>query len=97
MRAHLGLVGGGPAEILLSHLSHSLGVESMVFEPKSHQEVKAAFKAGVLADATAKLPRETDVGERVDQEELLHEEVILRVRAMRDLDRQEWHTFSTLL
>jgi hypothetical protein len=50
----------------------------------------------VLADATAKLPRETDVGERVDQEELLHEEVILRVRAMHDLDRQERHTFSTL-
>ena len=69
----------------------------MVFEPKGRQEVKTAVKAGVLADATVKLPRETDVGERVDQEELLHEEVILRVRAMRDLDRQERHTFSTLL
>jgi p-hydroxybenzoate 3-monooxygenase len=42
MRAHLGLVGGGPAGILLSHLSHPLGVESMVFEPKSRQEVKTA-------------------------------------------------------
>jgi p-hydroxybenzoate 3-monooxygenase len=78
MRTQVGIVGGGPAGTLLSHLLHLQGIESVVLELRSRKEVETTVRAGVLEDATAELLRETGVGERMDQEGAVHEGIELR-------------------
>ena len=78
MRTQVGIVGGGPAGTLLSHLLHLQGIESVVLELRSRQEVETTVRAGVLEDATAVLLRETGVGERMDREGAVHEGIELR-------------------
>ncbi len=78
MRTQVGIVGGGPAGTLLSHLLHLRGIESVVLELRSRQEVETTVRAGVLEDATAELLRETGVGERMDREGAVHEGIELR-------------------
>jgi p-hydroxybenzoate 3-monooxygenase len=72
MRTQVGVVGGGPAGSLLSHLLHLRGIESVVLELRSREEVETAVRAGVLEDGTAELLRETGVGERMDREGAVH-------------------------
>jgi p-hydroxybenzoate 3-monooxygenase len=78
MRTQVGIVGGGPAGTLLSHLLHLRGVESVVLEIRGREEVETTVRAGVLEDATAELLRETGVGERMDREGAVHEGIELR-------------------
>ena len=59
MRTQVGIVGGGPAGTLLSHLLHLRGLESVVLELRAREEVETTVRAGVLEDATAELLRET--------------------------------------
>src|SRR5215212_5010217 len=78
MRTQVGIVGGGPAATLLSHLLYLQGIESVVLELRSREEVETTFRAGVLEDATAELLRETGVGERMDREGTVHDGIELR-------------------
>src|SRR3712207_7427235 len=55
-----------------SHLLHLRGIESVVLELRSRQEVETTVRAGVLEDGTAELLRETGVGERMDREGAVH-------------------------
>ncbi len=78
MRTQVGIVGGGPAGTLLSHLLYLRGIESVVLELRSREEVETTVRAGVLEDGTAELLRETGVGERMDREGAVHEGIELR-------------------
>jgi p-hydroxybenzoate 3-monooxygenase len=78
MHTQVGIVGGGPAGTLLSHLLHLQGIESVVLELRSRQEVETTVRAGVLEDATAELLRETGVGERMDREGAVHHGINLQ-------------------
>ncbi len=78
MRTQVGIVGGGPAGTLLSHLLHLQGIESVVLELRSREEVETTVRAGVLEDGTAELLRETGVGERMDREGAVHHGIELR-------------------
>jgi p-hydroxybenzoate 3-monooxygenase len=78
MRAQVGIVGGGPAGTLLSHLLHLRGIDSVVLELRGREEVETKVRAGVLEDATAALLRETGVGERMDREGAVHSGIELR-------------------
>jgi p-hydroxybenzoate 3-monooxygenase len=78
MRTQVGIVGGGPAGLLLSHLLHLQGVESVVVEAQSRQYVEDRVRAGVLEQGTADLMRETGVGARLAREGLIHYGIELR-------------------
>src|SRR3712207_6038740 len=78
MRTQVGIVGGGPAGTLLSHLLHLQGIESVVLELRSREEVETTVRAGVLEHKTAELLRETGVGERMDREGAVHHGVNLQ-------------------
>jgi p-hydroxybenzoate 3-monooxygenase len=71
-------VGGGPAGTLLSHLLHLRGIESVVLELRSREEVETTVRAGVLEDGTASLLRETGVAHRMDREGAVHRGIELR-------------------
>ena len=48
MRTQVGIVGGGPAGLLLSHLLHLEGIESVVLERRSREDLETTVRAGVL-------------------------------------------------
>jgi p-hydroxybenzoate 3-monooxygenase len=78
MRTQVGIVGAGPAGLLLSHLLHLQGVESILVEARSRQYVEERVRAGVLEQGTADLMIETGVGERLKREGLPHHGVNFR-------------------
>ena len=77
MRTQVGILGGGPAGTLLSHLLHLNGIESVVIELRGREEIETTVRAGVLEHGTAELLRETGVGERMDREGAVHHGVKL--------------------
>jgi p-hydroxybenzoate 3-monooxygenase len=78
MRTQIGIVGAGPAGLLLSHLLHLDGIDSVVIESRSRQEIEATIRAGVLEQGTVDLLNRTGVGERMQREGFVHHGVYLR-------------------
>jgi len=79
MRTQVGIVGAGPAGLMLSHLLHLGGIESVVIENRSRQYVQERVRAGVLEQGTVDLMIETGVGERLKKQGLVHHGIELRV------------------
>ena len=77
-KTQVGIIGAGPAGLLLSHLLHMQGIESIVLEKHSRDDVEAIIKAGVLEQGTVDLMNEIGAGERMMKEGLRHEGIILR-------------------
>ena len=48
IRTQVGIIGAGPAGLLLSHLLHQRGIESIVLEARSRDYVEHRIRAGVL-------------------------------------------------
>jgi p-hydroxybenzoate 3-monooxygenase len=78
MRTQVGIVGAGPAGLMLAHLLHLQGIESVVLEARSRAYVEERVRAGVLEQATVELLRETGLGVRLDREALIHHGIELR-------------------
>jgi len=78
MRTKVGIVGGGPAGLLLSHLLHLEGIDSVVLEDRSREYVEHRIRAGVLEHGTVELLTETGLGDRLQREGLVHQGVELR-------------------
>ncbi len=78
MRTQVGIVGAGPAGLLLSHLLHLEGIESIVLEARSREYVEGRIRAGVLEQGTVDLLNETGLGERMRREGLAHRGVRIR-------------------
>jgi p-hydroxybenzoate 3-monooxygenase len=75
MRTQVGIVGAGPAGLMLSHLLHLCGIESVVLECRSRQYIEDRVRAGVLEQGTVDLMISTGVGERLQREGLRHDGV----------------------
>lgn len=73
MRTQVGIIGSGPAGLLLSQLLHLQGIESVVLERRSQQYVLGRIRAGVLEQGTVDMLRRAQVGERMDREGLTHD------------------------
>jgi p-hydroxybenzoate 3-monooxygenase len=78
MRTQVGIVGAGPAGLLLSHLLARRGIDSVVLESRSREYVEQRVRAGVLEHPTVELLREVGVAERLDREGMPHEGISLR-------------------
>lgn len=78
MRTQVGIVGAGPAGLLLSQLLDLQGVESVVLERYDRDYVEHRERAGVLEHGTVQTLRECGVAKRLDQEGLVHEGLNLR-------------------
>ncbi|WP_118178484.1 4-hydroxybenzoate 3-monooxygenase [Paraburkholderia phosphatilytica] len=72
MRTQVGIVGAGPAGLLLSHLLHQRGIESVVLEVRSREQIESTIRAGVLEQGTMDLLIEAGVGARMRAEGALH-------------------------
>jgi len=78
MRIQVGIVGAGPAGLLLSHLLAQRGIDSVVVENRSRAYCEARQRAGLLEDGTVKLLREAGLGQRLDTEGLEHGGIYLQ-------------------
>jgi len=78
MRTQVGIVGAGPAGLLLSHLLHLDGIDSVVLESRSRAEIEATIRAGVLEHGSVDLLKATGVGGRMEREGFVHEGIYLR-------------------
>jgi p-hydroxybenzoate 3-monooxygenase len=78
MDTQVGIVGAGPAGLLLAHLLRLQGIESVVLEARSREYVEARVRAGVLEQGTVDLLTEAGVGERLHREGLAHHGLELR-------------------
>ena len=77
-RTQVGIVGAGPAGLLLSHLLARHGIESVVVEARSRTYCEGRIRAGVLEQGTVDLFNETGLGERMRAQGLVHEGIDLR-------------------
>ncbi len=78
MRTQVGIIGAGPAGLLLSHLLHLRGISSVVLEKRSRDYVERRVRAGVLEQGTVDTLIEAGVGERLLREGLPHHGIELR-------------------
>ena len=77
-RTQVGIVGAGPAGLVLSHLLYLQGIDSVVIENRSRQYSEQRVRAGVLEQGTVDLLTEMGVGERMKTEGLVHHGIELR-------------------
>jgi p-hydroxybenzoate 3-monooxygenase len=65
MRTQVGIIGAGPAGLMLAQILHLQGIESVIIERSAREHVRARLRAGVLEQGTVEMMREFGVGERV--------------------------------
>ena len=78
MHTQVGILGGGPAGLLLSHLLALEGIDSVVLDARSRESIETTIRAGVLEDHVAQLLRDTGVGDRMTAEGSVHHGIELR-------------------
>jgi p-hydroxybenzoate 3-monooxygenase len=78
MRTQVGIVGAGPAGLMLSHLLHLHGIDSVVIECRSREYVEQRVRAGVLEQGSVDLLCRAGLGERLQREGMRHEGIELR-------------------
>ena len=78
IRTQVGIVGAGPAGLVLSHLLHLQGIDSVVLENRSRQYCEERIRAGVLEWGTVDLLVQMGVGDRLKREGLVHHGIELR-------------------
>ena len=79
LRTQVGIIGSGPAGLLLSHVLAQQGIESIILERQSRAHVEARIRAGVLEQGTVDLLRQLGLGERMDREGEIHHGFFIRI------------------
>jgi p-hydroxybenzoate 3-monooxygenase len=72
MRIQVGIVGAGPAGLMLSHLLHLADIESVILENRSRDYIESRIRAGLIEQWASDLLIETGVGARMQREGMFH-------------------------
>jgi p-hydroxybenzoate 3-monooxygenase len=83
IRTQVGIVGAGPAGLMLGHLLHMAGIDSVIIENRSSDYVIERVRAGVLEQGTVDLMIESGVGDRLQREGLFHDGISINVYGKR--------------
>ena len=78
MHTTVGIIGGGPAGLLLARLLHNSGIDCVVLESRDRAYVEARQRAGILEQSTVDVLRASGAAERLDREGLVHDGIELR-------------------
>ena len=73
VRTQVAIIGAGPAGLLLAHLLHLQGIESVVVEARSQAYVENRIRAGVLEHHVMDVLDQTGLGARMHREGLRHD------------------------
>ena len=74
-RTQVGIIGAGPAGLLLARLLKLHGIDSVILEARTRDYVEARVRAGVLEQGTVGLLEEAGVAERLHRDGLVHDGV----------------------
>ncbi|ANZ41780.1 4-hydroxybenzoate 3-monooxygenase [Lentzea guizhouensis] len=77
-RTQVGIVGAGPAGLMLSHLLAQNGIDSVVIDNRRRVEIENTVRAGILEADSARLLVDSGVSDRVMREGHAHEGIDLR-------------------
>src|SRR5215208_7737547 len=80
MRTQVGIVGAGPAGLMLSHLLHLAGISSIVIEDRSRAYCEARVRAGLMENWVARMLIDTGVGDRLKREAMVHDGIYISFR-----------------
>jgi len=78
LRTQVGIIGAGPAGLVLAHLLQQQGIDSTLIENRSRDYVERRVRAGVLEQGSGDLLNESGVGARLQREGLVHHGIELR-------------------
>ncbi|WP_249523103.1 4-hydroxybenzoate 3-monooxygenase [Modestobacter marinus] len=78
MRTQVGIIGAGPAGLLLSRLLQLQGIDTVVLENRSRDYVEARIRAGILEQHTVSTLIDAGVGDRLQREGLPHDGIFLQ-------------------
>jgi p-hydroxybenzoate 3-monooxygenase len=74
----VGIVGGGPAGLMLSHLLQVAGIDSVVIEARGREEIEQTHRAGILERDSVRLLVDSGVSDRVLRDGHEHQGIDLR-------------------
>ena len=77
-RTTVGIVGGGPAGLMLSHLLAIAGIDSVVVDHRTRDEIENTVRAGILEADSVRLLTDTGVSDRVHRDGIAHQGIDLR-------------------
>jgi p-hydroxybenzoate 3-monooxygenase len=83
VRTQVGIVGAGPAGLLLGHLLHLNGIDTVIVENRDREYVVDRVRAGVLEQGTVDLLRAIGAGDGLEQRGLRHEGVFISFKGCR--------------
>ena len=83
MNTQVGIIGAGPAGLLLGHLLHLNGIDSVIIENRSRDYVIERVRAGVLEQGTVDMMMAMGVGERLQRQGLRHDGLYLSFEGRR--------------
>jgi p-hydroxybenzoate 3-monooxygenase len=72
MRTQVGIIGAGPAGLMLARLLHLAGISSIIIENRSRDYIENRVRAGLIEHWAADLLTDVGVGERMKAEGMLH-------------------------
>jgi len=78
LKTQVGIIGAGPAGLLLSHLLHLAGIDSIVLETRPREYVESRVRAGLLEQGSVETLEEAGVAGRLHREGLVHHGIELR-------------------
>src|SRR5690554_3005043 len=78
MKTKVGIIGAGPAGLMLAHLLHLQGIETVVIERHSREDIERRVRGGVLERGTVDVMNATGVGDRMMKEGHYHEGIRFR-------------------
>ncbi|UOF88674.1 4-hydroxybenzoate 3-monooxygenase [Fodinisporobacter ferrooxydans] len=78
MRTQVGIIGAGPAGLMLSHLLYLQGIDSIILECRTREEIEGTIRAGVLEQGTVNLLNAMGASERMMREAHFHHGIELR-------------------
>ena len=78
IKTKVGIVGGGPAGLMLSHLLSKAGIDNVVVEKRDHETIRTTHRAGILEHGSVSMLVDSGVSDRVLKAGYKHEGIDLR-------------------
>ncbi len=78
MKTQVAIIGAGPAGLMLGHLLHNAGIDTVIVENKSRKYIEERVRAGVLEQGTVNAMVDSGVGDRLLKEGLEHGHIDIR-------------------
>lgn len=83
IQTQVGIVGGGPAGLLLGELLAARGIETVLLEARDRAYAEARIRAGVLEQGSVEVLQGLGLAERLHREALVHRGIYLQFHGER--------------